>query len=228
MAFTASDIRNKFFKKVLAGGYDREEVANFLHTLSKEWEKVSDENKEYKIKLDLTEREVRKLKEIESSLYQTLKTAEETSNRMIEQASQSAEKRGKEVQDEADAILREARQKAQDFISEAEGKSRSILETTLVELQALEKDFHHLENQKDKLIGEMRGLVNNTLEGVNRVNNRLSKVSLDERINEIVVLLDRNHALPPASVDQIEKKAVPPTIKQIPEKSTGSFFDEIV
>jgi len=52
MKITPLEIRQKEFEKKLRG-YDKEEVNAFLESLSKEWERVLDENKEYKIKLSL-------------------------------------------------------------------------------------------------------------------------------------------------------------------------------
>jgi cell division initiation protein len=57
----------------------------------REWERILDENKELRIKLESTEREVTKLREVESSLYKTLKTAEDTGANVIEQARMAAD-----------------------------------------------------------------------------------------------------------------------------------------
>lgn len=83
MKITPLDIRQKTFEKVLRG-FDKDEVTAFLLSLSQEWERVQDETKEMRIKLEATEREVTKLREVESSLYKTLKTAEDTGANVIE------------------------------------------------------------------------------------------------------------------------------------------------
>lgn len=72
MKITPLEIRQKAFEKVLRG-YDKDEVNAFLQTLSQEWERSLDESKEIRIKLEATEREVSKLREVESSLFKTLK-----------------------------------------------------------------------------------------------------------------------------------------------------------
>jgi len=56
----------------------KDEGIRILQTLSQEWERTVDETKEMRIKLEGTEREVNKLREVESSLFKTLKTAEDT------------------------------------------------------------------------------------------------------------------------------------------------------
>jgi cell division initiation protein len=57
MRITPLEIRQKNFEKKLRG-YDKDEVNAFLQTMSAEWERMVDENKELKIKLDQSEKEV--------------------------------------------------------------------------------------------------------------------------------------------------------------------------
>src|ERR1043166_1076647 len=90
MRITPLEIRQKSFEKVLRG-YDKDEVNAFLQSLSQEWERNLDEVKELKMRLDSTEREVNKLREVESSLFKTLKTAEDTGASVIDQANKTAE-----------------------------------------------------------------------------------------------------------------------------------------
>ena len=71
MKITPIEIRQKQFEKKLRG-YDKDEVNAFLLSLSQEWEKVMDELKELKIKLEASQKEVDKLREVESSLFKTL------------------------------------------------------------------------------------------------------------------------------------------------------------
>ena len=111
MKITPLEIRQKSFEKKLRG-YDKDEVSAFLLSLSNEWERVLDENKEYKIKLDQAQKEVQKLREVESSLFKTLKTAEDTGANLIDQANKTAELHMKEVQMNADALMSEAKSKA--------------------------------------------------------------------------------------------------------------------
>jgi cell division initiation protein len=126
MKITPLEIRQKAFEKNFRG-YNQDEVNGFLQTLSQEWERIYDENKELRIKLESTEREVLKLREVESSLYKTLKTAEDTGANVIEQARQSAELNMRESQLKADAILNEAKVKARNVIEESEGRSKNTL-----------------------------------------------------------------------------------------------------
>src|SRR5215204_3964512 len=104
MKITPLEIRQKAFEKNFRG-YNQDEVNAFLQTLSQEWERVADEGKELRLKLEATEREVLKLREVESSLFKTLKTAEDTGASVIEQARQAAQLGLRESQLKADAML---------------------------------------------------------------------------------------------------------------------------
>jgi cell division initiation protein len=72
MKITPLEIRQKTFEKAFRG-VDKDEVQAFLLTLSQQWERMNDENKDLKIKLEVATREVQKMREVESSLYKTLK-----------------------------------------------------------------------------------------------------------------------------------------------------------
>ena len=85
MKITPIEIRQKTFEKVFRG-YDKEEVDAFLQTLSQEWERVNGDIREHKVKLEIAEKDVNKLREMESSLFRTLKTAEDSNNNLLEQS----------------------------------------------------------------------------------------------------------------------------------------------
>ena len=144
MKITPLEIRQKAFEKVLRG-YDKDEVNAFLQTLSQEWERSLDESKEIRIKLEATEREVSKLREVESSLFKTLKTAEDTGANVIGQANKTAELILRENQMKADSLLNEAKIKAKDTIEEAEMISKQMLAEMEDRLKALGQHYKTLE-----------------------------------------------------------------------------------
>ncbi len=111
MKITPLEIRQKTFEKKLRG-YDKDEVVAFLISLSQEWEHVQDQLKELKIKFQSAENEIKQLREVENSLFKTLKTAEDTGANMIDQATKTAELHLRETQMNADALLNEAKSKA--------------------------------------------------------------------------------------------------------------------
>ena len=72
MKVTPLEIRQKTFEKGFRG-YEKEEVDAYLIALSSEWEKLLIEIRDQKIKIESLERDVQKMREVESTLYKTLK-----------------------------------------------------------------------------------------------------------------------------------------------------------
>jgi cell division initiation protein len=167
MRVTPIEIRQKAFEKSFRG-YEPDEVNAFLQTLSQEWERIADENKELRIKLEATEREVTKLREVESSLYRTLKTAEDTGANVIEQARVTAELHLRESQLKADAIMSEAKTKAKDTIEESDMTAKEIVAEMEDRLKLLAENYKKLESAREDLLSDLKRLANDMLDRVER------------------------------------------------------------
>src|SRR5688572_16580862 len=167
MRVTPLDIRQKTFEKNFRG-YEKDEVNAFLLTLSQEWERVLDENKECRIKLEATEREVTKLREVESSLYKTLKTAEDTGANVIDQARRTAELHVKESQFKADGMINEAKQKARDVIEESDMRAREILEEMEDRLKLLVESYKKMQTLREDLLADLKHMGSDVLDRVER------------------------------------------------------------
>jgi cell division initiation protein len=183
MRVTPLEIRQKSFEKHFRG-YDKDEVNGFLLTLSQEWERIIDENKELRIKLEATEREVTKLREVETSLYKTLKTAEDTGANVIEQARAAADLHLKESQLKANALLNEAKTKAKDTLDEAEEKVKQILADMEDRLKLMADNYKKLESSREELISELRRLAGDTLDRVQRARQLAKDFDPDKYITE--------------------------------------------
>ena len=179
MRVTPLEIRQKTFEKNFRG-YEKDEVNAFLLTLSQEWERVMDENKELRIKLEGTEREVTKLREVESSLYKTLKTAEDTGANVIEQARQAADLHLKESQMKAEAMLNEAKMKARDTMDESENRVKQMLAEMEDRLKALVDNYKKLESSREDLLADLRRLGSDALERVERARNQTKDFNPDQ------------------------------------------------
>ncbi|RZK52376.1 MAG: DivIVA domain-containing protein, partial [Hymenobacter sp.] len=118
MKITALDIRQKTFEKAFRG-VDKDEVQAFLNTVSQQWERMGEENRELRLKLEHAQHDVQKMREVETSLYRTLKTAEDTGNSITEQAQRDADLRRREAQLQAEHTLADARQRARTIVDEA-------------------------------------------------------------------------------------------------------------
>jgi len=182
MKITPLEIRQKTFEKVFRG-YDKDEVSGFLISLSQEWERLLDEQKELSLRIESLEKEVNKLHEVESSLFKTLKTAEDTGANLIEQAKKETELKIKESSLKSDEILGQARDNAKKLMYNAETKTRQILEDMLDRVKALETQYQQLNDLREKLIGQIRQFSEEMTERVEK----FEKKSEDNSVNHLVI-----------------------------------------
>ena len=183
MKITPLEIRQKQFEKKLRG-YDKDEVNAFLLTLSQEWEKVMDEKKELVIKLDASQKEVEKLREVESSLFKTLKTAEDTGANMIEQANKAAELHLKEAHTNSEALLNDAKLKARAMIEKAELETREIIEEMEDELKKMEHQYKAIENQRENLVTELKLLSHDITDKLERISKKSGEINIGPQIRK--------------------------------------------
>lgn len=231
MKVTPLDIRQKTFEKALRG-YDKDEVTAFLLSLSQEWERVQDETKEMKIKLEATEREVTKLREVESSLYKTLKTAEDTGANVIEQANKTAELHMKEIQLKAEALLNEAKTKAKDVIEQSEATSKQMVNEMEERLKTLVQNYKSIESERANLLGDLKRLAGETLDKVERLNKATNNFDPDQylavakREAKQTLNPNSNPKMSPAPHEKNEEQQK--EVSEVVEaKHQKSFFDDI-
>ncbi len=229
MKVTPLDIRQKTFEKALRG-FDKDEVTAFLLSLSQEWERVQDETKEMRIKLEAAEREVTKLREVESSLYKTLKTAEDTGANVIDQANKAAELHMKEVQLKAEALLNEAKTKAKNTIEQSEVTSKQMVEEMEERLKMLVQNYKSIESERANLLGDLKRLAGETLDKVERLRSATNNFDPSEHLNLAKreakeTLNPNNNTLPPAT--SIEGNSGEDSSETEEGKHQKSFFDEI-
>ena len=171
MKITALDIRQKTFEKAFRG-LDKDEVQAFLLTLSQQWERMGDENRELRLKLEHATQEVSKMREVETSLYRTLKTAEDTGNSITEQAQRDAELRIREAQLKAEQLLNDARQQARGVMDDAYKQADKIVAEMKAEVNGLGQECQRLENQLDTLVRDLHHLATDALDKVEKAKAR--------------------------------------------------------
>ena len=241
MKITPLEIRKKVFEKQLRG-YDKEEVNAFLLSLSHEWENALEQIKTFETQLKKSQEEVDKLRDVEASLYKTLKTAEDTGANMIDQAKRAADLHLKETQMNADALLNESKSKARNIIEDAEVRAKQILESMEDELKELARVYHMLEDHRDGVLNELTNLSTVTLQRVQKVSDNLKHFDIEARLKEIRKSSDED--LNSKKKIDIKPTSQPPKPKPeeliedneiMEEESTrpssagtdGSFFDEL-
>ena len=237
MKITPLEIRQKAFEKTMRG-YDRDEVTAFLVTLSQEWERLLDETKELRIKYESSEREVSKLREVESSLYKTLKTAEDTGANMIDQANKTADLHLRETQLKAEAMLNEAKTKAEDTLEEAEISSKQWVEEMEDRLKELVEDYKRLEQHRDNLLSDLKRISNETLERADRANKNSDHFNPDQYLSrarkELKKIIYPNSEPVPVKIEAPKEEPKPaPVVEEVKPvevpvaATTRSFFDDI-
>ena len=240
MRITPLDIRQKTFEKNFRG-YEKDEVNAFLLTLSQEWERVLDENKEARIKLEATEREVSKLREVESSLYKTLKTAEDTGANVIDQARRTADLHLRESQMKADALINEAKQKARDTIEESDTRAREILEEMEDRLKILVESYKKMQTLREDLLADLKHLGSDVLDRVERSRAMAKDFDPDKHL-ALAKKEARRVAFPnivdseatkeagptsSSSEEEVKQDPQPVMVEEQPKKAGKSFFDDI-
>jgi cell division initiation protein len=240
MKITPLEIRQKEFERKMRG-YDKDEVNAFLQSLSQEWERTLDETKEMRIRLETTEREVNKLREVESSLFKTLKTAEDTGAHVIDQANKTAQLILRENQMNADALINEAKRRAKNTIEEAETISKQMLVEMEERLKSLGQHYKNLELHKENLLSDLKRLANETIDRIDRAKaasrefdpdqhlalaKRESKKSLFPNA-EVEAEMKQQTTLIVKSSESIQPESIATPSMAEAMKIQRSFFDEI-
>ena len=184
MKITPIEIRQHTFEKSLRG-YRVDDVDAFLSSLSQEWERVVGEGRMLKMQLELVEKELNKLKEIELTLFRTLKNAEDSSAQIAEQANRQAEQYMAEMRQKADEQLAIAKKKSGVMIQDAESQARYVRENLSVELKSLEQDFKAMERYKDNLMVQIRALATNAMDSVDRFEKKFARQSAKQKFDEV-------------------------------------------
>jgi cell division initiation protein len=233
MRITPLEIRQKTFEKDFRG-FNKDEVNAFLLNLSQEWERTQDEVKELRIKLESAEREVSKLREVESSLYKTLKTAEDTGANVIEQARQAADLHLRETNMKAEALLNEAKTSARNTIEQAESQAKEIVAEMEDRLKAMLENYKRLEQAREDLMADMKRVASEMLDRVSRATNNQNQFDADQHLKQVKANARKTEPTPVTPKVEIrteqisiEKEFVTEAIKPANKPVFKSFFDEI-
>ncbi len=183
MKISPLEIRQKTFEKAFRG-FDKDEVTAYLNSLSHEWEKILDENKELSIKLNMATKEISKLREVENSLYKTLKTAEDTGANVIEQANKTAELQIKEAKMKAEKMINDADLLSKSMIEEAEKEALNILSKMLDDVKELEQSFNMVAGVKENLVSELRNFANDTLDRIGKFAKKNEDIDIKQYITK--------------------------------------------
>jgi len=138
---TPLDIRKHEFRKKFSG-FDPEEVMAFLDIVSMEYENLVQENSVLNERLAMMDNQLKKYRTIETTLQETLLTAERSREETIKIAKKQAE-----------VIIREA-----------EVRAAAVLEEGQNSLLRIRNSFNELKMHKDTYLAKLKALVNTQAE----------------------------------------------------------------
>lgn len=205
MKITPLEIRQKTFEKVFRG-YDKEEVSSFLTLLSQEWEKGNEEKRMLQMRLEQSEKESAKLRQVEDSLFKTLKTAEDTGASMIEQANKTAELILKEAKMDADKLQAESKNEARELVETARSQAKEIMEDLRQDVAALIESYETLLAQREIVLKNLKTISTETLENINLAKEEIKRIDVTAHANLVKELSRQSSYLSPADRSYKEKK----------------------
>ncbi len=215
---TPIEIRQHSFKKSFQG-YNKDEVQNFLNTLSSDWERMLEDHKRVKLELEKTTSALDNLRAVESALHKTLLQAEETSKSVIENAKTTAELRIQEADAKSKEMVKLAmddRSRIEMQINELVGRRNEILQQLKSYLSAQTERLRTFEETEMKS-GELPTFTEPEAE-------EQKAIEEEKPTNEKVESAEAGEATEEISVKTVEKKS----IEAPSENEEQSFFEKSV
>ena len=136
MKITPLDIRKQSFKKAFRG-IDAEEVQAFLEMIAEEFERLNRENLELKERERSLATEVKRYRDLEDMLQETLRTAQKA----------------------ADSVHENAKKEARLIIKEADIRGNRAIEKARNHVQMIRNEIVELKNQRDQFATRLQVLV---------------------------------------------------------------------
>ncbi|MDI9863155.1 DivIVA domain-containing protein [Flectobacillus sp. DC10W] len=239
MRITPLEIRQHTFDKSFRG-YDTESVDAFLLSLSQEWERVAEEVRVTKQLLDKAEQEVTRVKEIESSLFKTIKVAEEAQREINEKAHQEASKIIEDAKLSAESIVEEAKAQALQIeedakrqsniaVADAETRASFLVEEADSKLKTFERDTKSLEKYKDLLVLELKKFAADTLDKISKFEERTTISNESEIVptEEIIPIVEEPIVVVESSIEvNAETEELPTVAENSTQEIDFDVFDE--
>ncbi len=136
MKITPLDIRKQSFKKTFRG-IDAEEVQAFLEMIAEEFERLNRENFEFKERERSLEAEVKRYRDLEEMLQETLRTAQKA----------------------ADDVHENAKKEARLIMKEADIRGNRAIEKARNHVQMIRNEIVELKNQRDQFASRLGTLI---------------------------------------------------------------------
>lgn len=126
MALTPLDIQNKTFPTKMRG-YNQDEVDDFLDLVVRDYEEITQRNRELEKAVKHSEEKLEYFNELKDALNQSIIVAQDTADKVKTSASKESEVIVTSAQNKADELLATAEKRAHQLTTDAEEKARQIL-----------------------------------------------------------------------------------------------------
>lgn len=126
MALTPLDIQNKTFPTKMRG-YNQDEVDDFLDLVVRDYEEVTQRNRELEKAVKHSEEKLEYFNELKDALNQSIIVAQDTADKVKTSASRESEVIVTSAQNKADELVATAEKRAHQLTTDAEEKARKIL-----------------------------------------------------------------------------------------------------
>ena len=126
MALTPLDIQNKTFPPKMRG-YNQDEVDDFLDLVVRDYEELTQRNRELEKAVKHSEEKLEYFNELKDALNQSIIVAQDTADKVKTSASKESEVIVTSAQNKADELVANAEKRAHQLTTDAEEKARKIL-----------------------------------------------------------------------------------------------------
>lgn len=241
MKVTPEGIRDYTFNKSFRG-YDKEAVDQFLQALSQEWQKENDELANTKKQLELAEKELNRLKDVESIMLRTIKEGDENAQKLLTNAQAKADELLDEATKNGDEYYAKKKAEGDEYWSKAEIKGDEIIESaeneknrllteaneTIAqlkaeanrELEASEKEYNSLDIAKQQLLYDLNALLGNTSDRLTNIQTKYSPEIFNAKKVALENISNANIEVKPKTAPQKAKKQLVTEKKVIAKKPT--------
>ncbi|MHC1750460.1 MAG: DivIVA domain-containing protein [Cellulosilyticaceae bacterium] len=149
------DIQNKEFKKAKLGGYNSEEVNDFLEEVLQSYQQLTKENYELKDKINMLNENIQYYRSMESTIQNALVLAEKTAQDTKAAAYDKAEQIKHEAEIKADQTLEQARKEIYVMGQKIEELKKQYIAFKIQIRQVLQSQLEMVEQQS----------INNVIDG---------------------------------------------------------------
>lgn len=141
------DIQNKEFKKAKLGGYNAQEVNEFLDEVLQDYQILTKENHELKDKMNMLNENIQYYRAMEATIQNALVLAEKTAQDTKSLAYEKAEQIKKDAEQRADVIIDKARQEIYSLSHKIEDLKKQYFGFKVQIKQSLNAQLEILEQQ---------------------------------------------------------------------------------